>query len=386
MLQSELYAVAAMPSPAVLRLPRHVVPGKDEALGSWVARLAFSHGLSPVAFCRDALGVDAGADPEWWRRPSPETLDAITRWTGLGTDQVRAMTFLSWREGGDDEQAQRFAAEHWDAKQPDDRRGRLVDICPLCVGEGHYLRQLWLIGWAGVCPRHGVILTGWCPSCLCVLRVPHLSAKRPADPVACRRCGAALAGTRVSLAHPAALRLQRRLLRGKRHGVVRLPSGAMMAWDVAVALADELLGLVWTAPATEGRQRLYDRIASDLGIDALARLDVPWSTNYGGLLMLSWFLDDLDARRRAAAAILRAPPSLDESQLTTDQAEILGQWIADERFRQGRDMVEGAARAMFGIALHPDRAATLLRTHRYNKAGRWRRSAPRAGAVESRNY
>ncbi|WP_408851979.1 hypothetical protein [Acidiphilium sp. AL] len=27
-----------------------------------------------------------------------------------------------------------------------------------------YLRRIWMMGWAGVCPRHCTILKGQCPS------------------------------------------------------------------------------------------------------------------------------------------------------------------------------------------------------------------------------
>lgn len=386
----------------------------------------------------------------------------------------------------------RFTVARWSLKPPTHLRGRPVDICPLCVAEGErgYLPLLWLNGWAGVCPSHRTILTGWCPSCLGVLRIESLKAKKAVDLGACRKCGARLDGDEAELAHPVALALQERLLAGKQSGTVVLPGIGVLAWSVIMALCDVLLAMVWAERPAWRRQRLYDRIARDVGIDEDARLEVPWSTNYGGLLILGWLLEDFDARLSAAVAILAASkrdgliaavPDIDadtanvlrdmfkaavprsaqnrrawrewvaslpegeelrqrarnerfklrrqrlfafaavrdgvpvedaaahaqvtvktlyrwmlrgalegleaalerprrESLLSGAEAEELAQWVSESRARQNREMVIGAAAAMFGIDIPPDQAQNLLRVHGSGRRGKRprRRWSPRA--------
>ena len=53
------------------------------------------------------------------------------------------------------------------------------------------------------------------------------------------------------------------------------------------------------------RQRLFERVARDYCIDAAGR-GLPWTSNYGGLLMLAWLFEDLGSRMPAALTILRA--------------------------------------------------------------------------------
>ncbi|MGF6312071.1 transposase [Bradyrhizobium sp. i1.8.4] len=308
MLQSDLFAVTALPpAPAMTGLlPLRVVPQSGEALASWITRLSAALRLSPLALGRIAFGVDATADPDWWRRPSTEVLALIAEKTGVSTRDLAAMTFRDWGIARDDEAAQRIGSKyHFGSHRS--RRDRRIGICPRCLADDRsgYLRLLWMNGWAGVCPEHRIVLTGHCPSCRCVLRVPGLNTRQPVDLTICRKCGLKLAGTIGVLAPPSALCLQAILVAGKELNRTRLPGGSTLDWPTTMALIDVLLSMVWIDIPRKYRERLFVRIAKDL--DLGEHNNIVWSSNYGGLLILAWLLEDLAKRLSAAIAILHAP-------------------------------------------------------------------------------
>jgi transposase len=72
-----------------------------------------------------------------------------------------------------------------------------------------------------------------------------------------------------------------------------------------MALIDVLLGIVWIDIQRKYRGRLFARVANDL--DLGQHNSIVWSSNYSGLLILAWLLDDLAIRLPAAIAILHAP-------------------------------------------------------------------------------
>lgn len=308
MLQSDLFAVAALPpAPAITGLlPLRVAPQNGEALTSCITRLGAALRLSPQALSRMAFGVDATTDPDWWRRPSAETLALIAKKTGVSTRDLAAMTFRGWTDARDDEAPQRFGGGYYSGSRPR-RSDRRMNICPQCLADDRrgYLRLLWMNGWAGVCPEHRAVLTGHCPSCRCVLRSPGLNNRQPIDLIICRKCRVKLVGTAGVSAHPSALRLQAILVAGKQLNRTELPDGGLLDWPTTMALIDALLSMVWIDIPWKYRERLFARIAKDLNLGE--HNNVVWSSNYGGLLILAWLLDDLAKRLSAAIAILHAP-------------------------------------------------------------------------------
>lgn len=291
-------------------LPLHVAPQNGEALASWIARLSVNLRLSPLVLGRMAFGIDAAVDPEWWRRPSAETLALIAKRTGVNTSELAAMTFIGWASAWDDETPQRLGGRRRSVSPPRcSRSDRRVNICLLCLAEDRrrYLRLLWMNGWAGVCPEHRVILTGRCPSCRCVLRLAGLNARQPVDPTICRKCGAKLAGAAGDPANPSALRLQEILVAGKQSDRTELPGAGTFDWSTTMALIDVLLGMVWIDIHRKYRGRLFARVVNDLDLGEHNNDNIVWGSNYGGLLILAWLLDDLAIRLPAAIAILHAP-------------------------------------------------------------------------------
>ena len=318
MLRSDLFEVA--PAPARLggqvRLPRHVAPLDGEALVSWVAKLGAELGMTPRAFCRDAFGVDARLDPEWWRRPDDDVLTRLESWTSTSRIRLIEMTLGGWTATLDDEEADRFAASRWRGPKASLARPRRINVCPLCVAEAPHLQLIWMLGWTGACTRHRVALRGTCPSCGNVLRLRVLND--PAELLICSRCAARLteADSLVAhIAHVAALDLQAALIAGKRSGTAILPGVGVLDWPTTMALADVLLAMVWVRRTKKQRDylapRRLDRLFASIGRDfgmAQGEWDlVPWTKNYGGLLLLTWLLSDLEERLPRTMGILCTP-------------------------------------------------------------------------------
>lgn len=337
----------------MIRLPLYVAPAEGEALMSWVARLGAALGLFPSALGRDAFGVDRRSDPEWWRRPDADTLIRIARRTGIDPARLEAMTLVGWSCTGDDEQADRFAARRWRAPTSKRARGRRLDVCVRCVADDprSCVQLIWMLGWAGVCPRHRTVLTSKCPACATLLRAGTSIADKPVDLLACRRCGTRLAADEDQAACVAALALQNALIVGKRSGTTQLPGLGALDWRTTVALADALLGMVWVGGSDERRRRLFARIGTEIDLAERDRATVPWTGNYGGLLILAWLLEDLAHRLPAAIGTLCAPrldrllgrvPNLDEA--TSDHLRtILASAVAKPRegYRAWRPWLAG---------------------------------------------
>ncbi len=115
-------------------LPLHVAPQNGEALASWIARLSVDLRLSPLALGRMAFGIDAAVDPEWWRRPSAETLALIAKRTRVNTSELAAMTFIGWASAWDDETPHRLGGRRRSAWQWPRAIGFAINLsCPVLV-------------------------------------------------------------------------------------------------------------------------------------------------------------------------------------------------------------------------------------------------------------
>ena len=308
MLRSDLFEVA--PAPPIVgvapRLPRHVEPADGEALFSWIAQLGRELGLPARALCAHAFGADTTKAPDWWRRPGAGILMRIAGRTGLPLERLQAMTLTGWVTAFGDEDDDRFGAGRWRGRAPSRRR---MAICPLCLADGARpnLQLAWMLGWTGICSCHGIVLERTCPSCGKMLRLPNFNATKPLDLFACGRCGASLKSAAVHGAHMRTIELQDALIEGKRTGTTALPGLGTLDWRTTVALADVLLAMVWVEGANERRQRLFARIAGELRPTGRDPVTTPWTSNYGGLLILAWLFGDLEARLRAAVATLCGP-------------------------------------------------------------------------------
>ena len=306
MLPAETYEVEFFEAEAVeaRRLPARIAPLPDEALPSWLLQFANPFGVSPEALLLDDGEADLAAHPEWWRKPDPLLVAALARGAGVTNNDVRSLSFAEWPDNGrDDALPERFSRQRFTVERPT-RQTRRIGVCPDCLAEDDipYIRRAWTLGWLAACPEHGAVLMRACPECGMKLRLPALSSREHFAPDRCPHCAFRLARASTRVAAEPVVRFQQRVLGGRPHGIVDLPGVGALAWPVAVALFDALLGAVWIDTKAVGRDRLFARIARDLGAEPFGEI----ADAYQGLAILAWMFEAWPMRPQAALAILAA--------------------------------------------------------------------------------
>jgi len=279
-------------SPAIRELPLYVDPLPDEALLSWLLRLARRLNLSMHVLAHEAFGIDdRGGHSEWWSRPNPWLLKRISDRTGVAIERLRRMTLSKWvpvyRE---DEESHRFAGPRFVSIAPDYRLRRHA-ACTECLEEDAepFLRLWWMIGWTAVCPRHRTILVTRCAGCRGQVRVARLLSSIPFAPRNCTSCGEKLQDGVCWLAHPSVIRLQGMLLDGKRRGVMTLPGIGELSWPATIVLIDLLLGVYWRVLDYDEQESI--RAQHDQSDLAASLADRPYGTRYGSLQFLAWLFE-----------------------------------------------------------------------------------------------
>ncbi len=306
MLPAEIYEVEFFDAEAVeaRRLPARVAPLPDEALPSWLLRIANPFGVSPEALLLGDGEADLAAHPEWWRKPDPLLVAALARGAGVTNDDVRSLSFAEWPDNGrDDALPERFSRQRFTVERPT-RQTRRIGVCPDCLAEDDipYIRRAWTLGWLAACPEHSTVLVRACPECGTKLRLPALSSRDHFAPDRCPRCAFRLARSVSRPAPEPVVRFQQRVLSGRQKGIVDLPEVGVLAWPVAVALFDVLLGAVWIDTKPFARDQLSARIARDLRAEPFGEI----ADAYQGLAILAWMFEAWPTRAQAALAILRA--------------------------------------------------------------------------------
>ncbi len=272
---------------AQLPLPLYVQPGADEALISWLGRLAHRFDLSPHQFAWQAFGVDNRGPAQWWLRPSPLSLKRISEVTGVPGDHLERMT-PSYR--GDE--ADGGFREIRYRNPPPQRWTRYVALCTSCLREDviPYLRLAWFIGWVAVCPRHEIALVTRCPSCNSKLRSAAYGSASPRPPHQCATCGSSVLTAKTGHAQASVLKLHAALVRGKRLGAIDLAGIGRLSWPDTVALVDVLMGTIWTALHTRERQDIFQRMVCSRRADD-ERGSGAHGGQYHGLDLLAWLLE-----------------------------------------------------------------------------------------------
>jgi transposase len=289
---------------AAPRLPARVAPLPDEALASWLLRFAEPFGVSPEALLLGDGERDLAAHPEWWRKPDPILITALTRGTGMSGERIRALTFTDWPDDGrDDAFPERFSRQRFTVEQPS-RQTRRIGVCPDCFAEDEvsYLRRTWTLGWLAACPTHSVVLVRTCSECGAKLRLPALSSGDHFAPDRCSRCAFRLARAPRRTAAEPVIQFQQRVLDGRPAGIIDLPEVGRLTWPAAIALFDVLLGMVWIDTKPTTRDQLFARIARDLRSGPIGEI----ADAYQGLAILAWMFEAWPTRAQAAVAILRA--------------------------------------------------------------------------------
>ena len=188
----------------------------------------------------------------------------------------------------DDEASARFAGRRYDRTAPDRRAYRFA-VCGRCLqGDANpYLRSAWLIGWMGVCPVHGTLLIERCTACGAGLRAAPFTTAASFSPATCTRCAKSVLGNSNLAAHPSVVLLQAALFRGKRDGVLELDGLGPLTWREMVALADVLIGMVWTDLTLAEQDEIFRLYTSDTH-NQRRQVDRIYDCRHGSLHFLSW--------------------------------------------------------------------------------------------------
>ncbi len=209
------------------RLPFRIYPLPDEPLDSWLEVMAAAHrcslgemlialGLTGPHAAPDDQGYSPGAHSRWLHRLQDEQLQRLTTATGIGAEDLQAMT--------------RSAFASTVTKYT--RKGRISTQCPTAGTEGRYCpeclvdsggrwRLSWTYAFVSICPRHRRVLADHCPGCGLAPRGRHHPRYAIPVPGRCHnrpdrasdhrsRCGADLRDTRPAApASPGMLAAQR---------------------------------------------------------------------------------------------------------------------------------------------------------------------------------
>jgi len=274
-------------------LPLYVEPAAEEALLSWLLRLATRLGVSFHVLARQAFGVDDRfGHTRWWNRPHPWTLARIAERTGVSVARLRSMTFVGLESAyRDDEAPARFAGRRYDSRGREQRAYRFA-ACARCLEQDArpYLRASWLLGWVAICPHHGTMLIERCKACGASLRVAPSTMSAPFSPATCARCGSDLVDARYCPAHPAVIRMQTALLRGKRMGTTELDGLGRFTWKEIVALIDVLVGMVWTGLTLAEQEEVFLAYTSDPLTKPEAE-DAVYDCRHASLQFVAWLTD-----------------------------------------------------------------------------------------------
>lgn len=276
------------------QLPAFVEPITDEALLSWLSRLAARLGLSPQTLARESFGIkDQLRHSKWRARPHPWLLARMSHRSGVSVAQLRRMTFIDWAPVyRNDEASERFSGRRLEPALRTRVPTRFA-VCGQCLRQdAHpYIRLQWLIGWVAVCPVHAVTLITRCPACSNPLRIPKLMITTHVSASHCLHCGACVTSGESAPAHDAVLKVQDTLLAAKRYGEIQIKGIGLLCWPEIVSLLDAWLAIIWKPGEANAREHLQWQIADELQLPSIRSADFS-DGRYGSLALIAWLLKD----------------------------------------------------------------------------------------------
>ena len=273
-------------------LPLYVAPASEEAFLSWLLRLATRLQVSTHTLATRGFDIDdRSAGSQWWCRPHRWLLARISEKTDVSVERLRQMTFEGLEPPyRDDEAGARFAGRRYDRVAPDRRAYRFAVCGPCLQGDDHpYLRSAWLLGWMATCPVHGCILIEHCESCGAGLRAPPFSSARSFSPTVCTRCSKSILSDSYRAAHASVVQLQAVLHAGKRNGVLELEGLGRLTWKEMIALADVLIGMVWTDLTLAQQEDIFRTYTADT-CNQRQDADRIYDCRHGSLHFLGWLI------------------------------------------------------------------------------------------------
>lgn len=274
-------------------LPLYVEPAPEEALLSWLLRLATHLRVSLRTLTASGFGVDDRTlCAQWWCRPPAWLLVRISERTGVSLARLWEMTFEGFQPVyRDDEASGRFTGRRYDSLAAKSRGYRFV-VCGECLKSdvSAYLRRFWLLGWMATCPDHGTILIERCSACHATLRAAPFATRASFSPATCTRCGTHLLHGPGVPAHPSVRRLQAAFLRGKSDGAAELDRFGELTWKEIVALADVLIGIVWTDLTVAEQEQLWIPYTQAFRHELRQPTDI-FGGRHDSLYFLAWLID-----------------------------------------------------------------------------------------------
>ena len=272
---------------------------------SWIYWLSDRIGLGIVDVVRRVLAIDAPLLHEgYWLRVPDDVIGRIAARTGVQANILRGLTLADWAAGTRaDEAPMRFSGRRFESLPPNKRR-RSLAVCRKCVGRDAqpYVRLMWLLDWVAICPQDHTILTTHCPGCSRRMRLPALGSHTTFSPTACHVCGASIATATAEAAHPPVLRLQERMLIGKRTGTIALPGIGILTWSEFMSIADVLLGMTWRAIERRQLEELLWYVAQDWPLPK-GEAGSFSERRYGGLALLAWLLEGWPVSANCSVAL-----------------------------------------------------------------------------------
>lgn len=241
-------------------------PRQGELLSSWLARVAFAHGLGMHRFGLNYLKVANARSRDIDRRVSSDVVARIAAGSGIGRSEIAALTLAPW-EMQLGKPADASGASPWILVRGREKRSGFrfgQQACPHCLGAGTGFLQAWRLAFHVACDRHGAWLLDACPAC----DAPFEPERSIGDSVRCASCsryppsGAAGAGPFFSRA----AQLQRWLDQAMQRGGAlhidgrELPlAEALIGFRFLMRLDRRLAGTPLRMPSIE-RMRHMDRV------------------------------------------------------------------------------------------------------------------------------
>lgn len=242
---------------AMNRWPVSVDPLPDEALSSWIQRLALANGMAPRSFAGVLGARDGMWSPRLELRLPGHIVALLGKQAGVAPETISAMALTGYA----------LTPLLLPLRENAHRnRSTWMQYCPLCLAEGDapYFRRQWRLASRISCFLHGCGLRDRCPECRC-----GIASFDQAELVAqhfCARCGFDLRAARKVSVKASARRLERAVadmwrvesLKGSPADSDLIPR-LLRAPVVAEVIGTQSL----TGLSTSARIRCFERLASD---------------------------------------------------------------------------------------------------------------------------
>lgn len=167
-------------------------PLADEALTSWVARLAWDNGYICAHQLLRTMGRPVSSFLDLDLHVPAHVLDFLVRVTGQSVQAIHQMTLGAALGSEDSGSSERWQA-HWCLHRTFRSRRTMTprtSVCCLCLQRGvRYLRKSWRLSWVTRCALHDCMLQDSCSLCGVVVET-GLLRQRPV--CLCEECGALL--------------------------------------------------------------------------------------------------------------------------------------------------------------------------------------------------